>query len=185
MRACQTSGTREGSNSRFGGGSERSSVHARGATEEEVRTGVRSPVDADDRDVLQEDKVQRELFMHTSTLRYREPSALRPEGRCADLFNGPCGKADNDCTALPCDALERVYPRGWGHRVVTRKADEMRTSNEPDRVVDDVHALASSEFQDLFLPALFRVVHAMVRSTVSDGDVQLLLRARSRDDFRT
>ena len=61
----------------------------------------------------------------------------------------------------------------------------MRTSNEPDRVIDHIHALPASNLQNLLLPPLLRVVHAVVRAAVLSGDVELLLRARCGDDLRT
>ena len=82
------------------------------------------------------------------------------------------------------ESITRRHTRWVSDNATKGEKHERRTADEADGVVDHVDALAAGELHDLLLPSLFRVVHAVVRAAVADGDVDLLLRARGRDDLR-
>ena len=84
-------------------------VKGREGREGGLRTGVGAPVDADDGDVLEEDKVERELRVGGRTGQLPGTRAHweeRWDG--ARLLDLPCGEADDDGPAFPRNALERV-----------------------------------------------------------------------------
>ena len=61
----------------------------------------------------------------------------------------------------------------------------MNTSDHPDRVVDDVHALAAGDLHDLLLPVWLGVVNDVVCTAVLRADVELLSGACRGDDLRS
>ena len=68
-----------------------------------------------------------------------------------------------------------VHSSGW-------TVGAAHTSDEPDGIVDDVDTLAPGDLQDLLLPSFLRVVDAVICARPA-RDVELLLRACSRDDL--
>ena len=51
----------------------------------------------------------------------------------------------------------------------------VRTFDHPDRVVDDVHSLATCELQYFFLPVWLAIVHAMVGPAMAYCNIDFVL----------
>lgn len=92
-------------------------------------------------------------------------------------------EANDNQAALPSSAFQGIWSTIESLPAPDRQT--LSTSDHPDGVVDDVHALAARDLQDLLLPVWLGVVDRVVSATVFDSDIEFLLRACRGDDFRS